>query len=152
MDRRLRRHSVAGQPVAVVDRVSGSVLRNRSRNRRSDASGSRLARGEAADRSQCPGHAAGDRDLPAVTAGTAVDRSDVTPIVDIQGLTHRYGPRVAVDDVSFSIVSGASFGLLGPNGGGKSTLFKILATLLTPSKGTARIAGHDVITDRAAVR
>lgn len=76
----------------------------------------------------------------------------MTPIVDIQGLTHRYGPRVAVDDVSFSIAPGASFGLLGPNGGGKSTLFKILATLLTPAKGTARIAGHDVVTDRAAVR
>lgn len=76
----------------------------------------------------------------------------MTPIVEIQSLTHRYGPRVAVDGVSFSIPAGSSFGLLGPNGGGKSTLFKILATLLTPSQGTARIAGHDVVTDRAAVR
>ena len=74
------------------------------------------------------------------------------PIVEIQNLTHRYGSRVAVDGVSFSIEPGASFGLLGPNGGGKSTLFKILATLLTPSSGTARVAGHDVVMDRAAVR
>lgn len=76
----------------------------------------------------------------------------MTSIVEIEQLTHRYGPRVAVDGVSFSIEPGTTFGLLGPNGGGKSTLFKILATLLTPSRGTARIAGHDVVTDRAAVR
>lgn len=76
----------------------------------------------------------------------------MTPIVEIHGLTHRYGPRVAVDGISFSIEPGSTFGLLGPNGGGKSTLFKILATLLTPSSGTARIAGHDVVTDRGAVR
>jgi len=73
-------------------------------------------------------------------------------IVDIQGLTHRFGTRVAVQDVSFSIKQGAAFGLLGPNGGGKTTLFKILATLLTPTQGTARIGGHDVVTGRAAVR
>ncbi len=76
----------------------------------------------------------------------------MTPIVEIQGLTHRYGTHVAVDGVSFSIEPGTTFGLLGPNGGGKSTLFKILATLLPPSSGSARIAGHDVVTDRGAVR
>lgn len=76
----------------------------------------------------------------------------MTPIVEIQHLSHRYGPRIAVDDVSLAIAPGASFGLLGPNGGGKSTLFKILATLLTPSQGCARIAGHDVVTERSRVR
>lgn len=76
----------------------------------------------------------------------------MTPIVEIQHLSHRYGPRIAVDDVSLVMPPGASFGLLGPNGGGKSTLFKILATLLTPSQGSARIAGHDVVTERSRVR
>ena len=76
----------------------------------------------------------------------------MSSVVEIQGLTHRYGDRVAVQDVSFSIAAGTSFGLLGPNGGGKTTLFKILATLLTPSQGSARIGGHDVVADRAGVR
>jgi len=78
--------------------------------------------------------------------------SALSDIVTIQNLTHRYGTHLAVDDVSFSIAQGASFGLLGPNGGGKTTLFKILATLLTPSQGTASIGGHDVVRNRAAVR
>jgi ABC-2 type transport system ATP-binding protein len=64
--------------------------------------------------------------------------------VDVDGLTHRYGERVALDGVSFSVRSGEVFGLVGPNGGGKTTLFKILSTALTPSSGTARVAGIDV--------
>jgi len=64
--------------------------------------------------------------------------------VEVDGLTHRYGERVALDGVSFSVKSGEVFGLLGPNGGGKTTLFKILSTALTPTAGRARISGVDV--------
>lgn len=64
--------------------------------------------------------------------------------VDVEGLTHRYGERVALDGVSFAVRSGEVFGLVGPNGGGKTTLFKILSTALTPTSGTARVAGIDV--------
>lgn len=64
--------------------------------------------------------------------------------VDVEGLSHRYGERVALDAVAFSVRSGEVFGLVGPNGGGKTTLFKILSTALTPSSGTARVAGIDV--------
>jgi ABC-2 type transport system ATP-binding protein len=64
--------------------------------------------------------------------------------VDVEGLTHRYGERVALDGVSFAVRSGEVFGLVGPNGGGKTTLFKILSTALTPSSGAARVAGVDV--------
>jgi ABC-2 type transport system ATP-binding protein len=64
--------------------------------------------------------------------------------VDVEGLTHRYGERIALDAVSFSVRSGEVFGLVGPNGGGKTTLFKILSTALAPSSGTARVAGIDV--------
>jgi ABC-2 type transport system ATP-binding protein len=64
--------------------------------------------------------------------------------VDVEGLTHRYGERLALDGVSFSVRSGEVFGVVGPNGGGKSTLFKILSTALRPSFGKARVAGVDI--------
>lgn len=64
--------------------------------------------------------------------------------VDVEGLTHRYGERVALDGVAFSVRPSEVFGLVGPNGGGKTTLFKILSTALAPSSGTARVAGIDV--------
>ncbi len=73
-------------------------------------------------------------------------------IVSVERLTHRYGERVALDDISFGVRRQEIFGLLGPNGGGKSTLFRILSTLMRPSAGSARIAGHDVIADPARVR
>jgi ABC-2 type transport system ATP-binding protein len=64
--------------------------------------------------------------------------------VDVEGLTHRYGERTALDGVSFAVGPGEVFGLAGPNGGGKTTLFKILSTALTPTAGAARVAGIDV--------
>ncbi|HUR38220.1 MAG TPA: ABC transporter ATP-binding protein, partial [Planctomycetota bacterium] len=67
--------------------------------------------------------------------------------VEIDGLTHRYGERLALDGVSFSVRKGEVFGLLGPNGGGKTTLFKILSTALRPTSGSARIEGVDVRDD-----
>jgi ABC-2 type transport system ATP-binding protein len=67
--------------------------------------------------------------------------------VDVEGLTHRYGERTALDGVSFSVRSGEVFGLVGPNGGGKTTLFKILSTALAPSSGSARVAGVDIQDD-----
>ena len=70
----------------------------------------------------------------------------------IEGLTHRYGDRVALAGVSLAVQRGEIFGLLGPNGGGKTTLFRILSTLLTPSTGIARVCGHDVVAQRNAVR
>ena len=72
--------------------------------------------------------------------------------VEVDRLRHRYGERVALDDVSFAVASGEIFGLLGPNGGGKTTLFKIVSTLLFPTEGTVRVFGDDVVKDPAAVR
>ena len=73
-------------------------------------------------------------------------------MIQVQNLTHRYGDRTALSNVSFEVKKGEIFGLLGPNGGGKSTLFRILSTMMVPTGGHAIIAGHDVERDPAAVR
>lgn len=77
---------------------------------------------------------------------------DPTPAIEVEHLTHTYGPRTALQDVNFAVPHGEIFGLLGPNGGGKTTLFRILATLLSPSAGCARIFGDDVTRHPLAVR
>jgi ABC-type transporter Mla maintaining outer membrane lipid asymmetry ATPase subunit MlaF len=72
--------------------------------------------------------------------------------VEVDGLTRRFGETTAVDGISFRVAAGEVFGFLGPNGAGKSTTVKIVCTLLRPSSGTARVAGHDVIRAPTAVR
>jgi ABC-2 type transport system ATP-binding protein len=73
-------------------------------------------------------------------------------VIEVENLTHRYGERTALHNVSFAVDRGEIFGLLGPNGGGKSTLFRILSTMMAPSEGRALVGGCDVVRDRAAVR
>ena len=75
-----------------------------------------------------------------------------TPRSSVSHLTHRYGSRVALDDVSLSVAPGTFVALLGPNGGGKSTLFRICATFQRASEGSVLVFGADVRTDAAAVR
>ena len=65
-------------------------------------------------------------------------------LIELRELSRDYGGRPAVRGISFDIPAGEVFGLLGPNGAGKSTTMKMLATLLRPSGGAARIAGHDL--------
>jgi len=74
------------------------------------------------------------------------------PSVVVNGLTKRFGDFVAVDNVSFDAHRGEIFGFLGPNGSGKSTTIRILCGLLSPSSGSARVAGIDVAKDPEAVR
>jgi len=73
-------------------------------------------------------------------------------VIQVQNLSHQYGDRKALSSVSFEVRDGEIFGLLGPNGGGKSTLFRILSTMMVPTDGHAVIAGTDVEADPAAVR
>ena len=73
-------------------------------------------------------------------------------IVAAENLVHRYGARVALSDVSFQVREREIFGVLGPNGGGKSTLFHILSTMLAPTGGRARVAGFDVERQPSEVR
>jgi ABC-2 type transport system ATP-binding protein len=72
--------------------------------------------------------------------------------IDVRGVGHRYGERRALERVSFTVNPGEIVGLLGPNGGGKTTLFRILATLLRPSEGDAFVQGRSIVTDPAGVR
>jgi ABC-2 type transport system ATP-binding protein len=66
--------------------------------------------------------------------------------VSVQGLVKRFGPTTALDGVSCDIRPGELFGFIGPDGAGKTTLFRILATLLVPDAGHARVLGEDVVT------
>ena len=73
-------------------------------------------------------------------------------LVEVENLEKDYGKVKALKGISFSIDEGEIFGLIGPNGAGKSTTLKILATLLKPTAGRARVAGHDVVKDASRVR
>lgn len=72
--------------------------------------------------------------------------------IDVEGITKRYGDKVAVDGVSMSVNEGEVFGILGPNGAGKSTLVGMLTTLVRPTKGSASVAGHDIVAEDSKVR
>src|SRR6266850_765477 len=72
--------------------------------------------------------------------------------IEVQNITKKFGDFTAVDNVSFSVEHSEIFGLLGPNGAGKSTLIRMLTTLIPTTSGSARICGHDVVTEADAVR
>jgi ABC-2 type transport system ATP-binding protein len=72
--------------------------------------------------------------------------------VEASGLIKLFGRSRAVDGIDLAIPRGSVYGVLGPNGAGKTTTIRILATLLRPDAGTARVLGHDIVRDAAAVR
>ena len=72
--------------------------------------------------------------------------------IEVNRLTKRFGETAGVDGISFRAAAGEVFGFLGPNGAGKSTKVKILCTLLEPTSGAARVAGHDVVRAPTEVR
>ncbi|MFD6137038.1 ABC transporter ATP-binding protein [Isoptericola sp. NPDC056618] len=74
------------------------------------------------------------------------------PIVEVRNLRKTYGPKVAVDDVSFAVQPGEIFGILGPNGAGKTTTVETLAGLRQADGGTVRVRGIDTQRDPAAVK
>ena len=74
------------------------------------------------------------------------------PVLEVQGLTRRFGDFTAVSDLSFDIQPGEIFGFLGPNGAGKSTTIRMLCGVLTPSAGTARALGRDLFTEADQLR
>src|SRR5205814_8706905 len=74
------------------------------------------------------------------------------PMIEVEGLTKRFGTFTAVDHVSFSVGKGSIFGFLGPNGSGKSTVIRMLCGILEPSDGTARIGGHDIVREMEPIK
>jgi ABC-2 type transport system ATP-binding protein len=76
----------------------------------------------------------------------------MNPVVTVNGLTKRYGPKVAVDDVTFRVEAGEIFGLLGPNGSGKTTTVECVQGLRRPDAGSIDVFGHDAVRDFMRVR
>ncbi|MBV9743399.1 MAG: ABC transporter ATP-binding protein [Acidobacteriia bacterium] len=74
------------------------------------------------------------------------------PIIETQGLTRRFGPLTAVDHLDLTVSEGEIFGLVGPDGAGKTTTLRLLCGLMNPSEGGARVAGYDVVAESQAVK
>jgi ABC-2 type transport system ATP-binding protein len=72
--------------------------------------------------------------------------------IETEGLVKTFGETRAVDGIDLTVARGTVFGVLGPNGAGKTTMIRMLATLLRPDSGSARVLGHDVVTEADAVR
>lgn len=72
--------------------------------------------------------------------------------IETRGLRKSFGEHVVLDGIDLQVAEGSVFALLGPNGAGKTTMVQILSTLITPTGGTARIAGHDLLREPDAVR
>jgi ABC-2 type transport system ATP-binding protein len=72
--------------------------------------------------------------------------------IEASGLVKYFGETHAVDGVDLAVRTGSVYGVLGPNGAGKTTTIRMLATLLRPDSGSARVLGHDIVKDSAAVR
>jgi len=75
-----------------------------------------------------------------------------TLAIEATGLVKAFGETKAVDGVDLAVRSGSVYGVLGPNGAGKTTTIRMLATLLRPDAGSARVLGHDIVTEADAVR
>ena len=73
-------------------------------------------------------------------------------MIDIQGLSKHFGQVIAVNSISFNVNKGERFGLLGENGAGKTTTLRMLATMLTPTSGTAKMAGFEIVNEPEKVR
>jgi ABC-2 type transport system ATP-binding protein len=83
----------------------------------------------------------------------AVEPEPVRPsAIECEGLVHSFDSKPVLQGVSFQVPTGSIYGFIGPNGAGKTTTLRILATLLEPTGGTARIAGHDVTSHPERVR
>lgn len=95
---------------------------------------------------------------PVVTTESAdrlaqtVDAAQPELIVETQGLSHRYGKVIALNNLNLQVPRGAIYGFVGPNGAGKTTTMRILTTLLRPDAGEARVLGYSVVHHRQTVR
>jgi ABC-2 type transport system ATP-binding protein len=89
--------------------------------------------------------------LPSPTPDAPTREAAAPPAIRARGLRRTFGETVAVENLDLDIATGAVFGLLGPDGAGKSTLIRMLATVLTPDAGDAEVFGHSVTRERDLV-
>jgi ABC-2 type transport system ATP-binding protein len=66
-------------------------------------------------------------------------------MIEVENLTKHFGPKYAVNDLSFTVAPGEVLGFLGPNGAGKSTTRRMITGFITPSSGDAKVCGHSII-------
>ncbi len=96
--------------------------------------------------------AAGRRKAHAVTCLGGGSGLRAAPMIEVRSLTKAYGPRVAVQDVSFTVNKGEVVGFLGPNGAGKTTTMRILTGFIPPTTGEVKVAGFDVLDEPTEVK
>ena len=72
--------------------------------------------------------------------------------IKVENISKSFGKVKALDSISFDVKRGELFGLIGPDGAGKTTLFRVLATLLNPDEGGAEVDGFDIVKDYHAIR
>jgi len=87
-----------------------------------------------------------------MTGGNGTGDTAVQLAIEVRGLVKNYDEVEAVKGVEFDVATGEVFGFLGPNGAGKTTTINMLCTLITPTAGSAAVAGHDVVKERDDVR
>ncbi|MDI5964137.1 ATP-binding cassette domain-containing protein [Streptantibioticus silvisoli] len=90
--------------------------------------------------------------VPASSASSASSATVVRPAIAAAGMSKSYGDTTVLDGIDLTVPEGTVFALLGPNGAGKTTTVQILSTLIAPTAGEARIAGHDLVREAGAVR
>ena len=88
-----------------------------------------------------------------LTAGKSSENTSGKPIINVSNLSKVFNPQIkAVNNISFQVNEGEIFGFLGPNGAGKTTTISMLTTLVTPTLGTAKVAGYDITKNASNVR
>ncbi|MFU2069825.1 ABC transporter ATP-binding protein [Bordetella hinzii] len=78
--------------------------------------------------------------------------TDSAPVIDVQGLSKRFGGKLVVDQVSLQVGRGEIYGFLGPNGSGKTTCIRMMCGLLTPDAGSGTCLGYDILRDSGSIK